>query len=75
MDRKKCLQMGCNDFILKPFSYSCFVSSAVRSNVLLSDRFLNRQTRAVWASIKAQQEQRSELCTCLTVEASQLYVM
>jgi CheY-like chemotaxis protein len=22
MDRKKCLQMGCNDFILKPFSVS-----------------------------------------------------
>lgn len=26
MDRKKCLQMGCNDFILKPFSASSLLA-------------------------------------------------
>jgi DNA-binding response OmpR family regulator len=33
MDRKKCLQMGCNDFILKPFSVSGLL---VRLSALIS---------------------------------------
>src|SRR5499426_2819776 len=38
MDKKKCLQMGCNDFILKPCPTQClwFVSSTVRSDLPLS---------------------------------------
>jgi CheY-like chemotaxis protein len=35
MDRKKCLQMGCNDFILKPFSVS---SLFVRLSALIPIR-------------------------------------
>ena len=33
MDRKKCLQMGCNDFILKPFSIAALL---VRLSALMS---------------------------------------